>query len=115
MHVLFDQNVPRKLRPFLKGHEIRTADEQGWATISNGELLKAAEGAGFDVVLTCDQNVIYQQNIEGRQLALIVLSTNDWNVLKHCAATVAASIDRARTGRHEVVELRARTPGPMKR
>jgi len=76
LKVLFDHNVPKKLRRALAAHEVSTAAEIGWATIENGDLLKLAESGGFDLLLTCDQNISYQQNLKGRQLALVVLSTN---------------------------------------
>jgi hypothetical protein len=56
--------------------------EMGWAELANGELLTVAETAGFAVMITGDKNLSYQQNLQGRELALVVLSTNDWNVLK---------------------------------
>jgi len=76
LKVLFDHNVPWKLRRALFAHEVSTADDMGWATIANGALLTAAEIGGFDLFLTCDQNISYQQNLKGRRLALVVLSTN---------------------------------------
>ncbi len=53
-----------------------------WAMLENGDLLSAAEDAGFDVMLTADKNISYQQNLAGRRLALVVLSTNDWNLIQ---------------------------------
>jgi len=82
VRLLFDHNVPHKLRPSLPDHEVSTAEAMGWAVLENGELLQAAEDAGFDVMVTCDQNLSYQQNLQGRKLALVVLSTNNWNLLK---------------------------------
>jgi len=60
--ILFDANTPAPLARFLRGHEVVRADELGWQGLENGALLAAAEEAGFDVLLTCDQNVPYQQN-----------------------------------------------------
>lgn len=76
MRILFDKNVPYQLRRYLTDHEVRTAAEQGWARLVNGDLLKAAEEHGFTVMVTADQSLEYQQNLSGRRLALIVLSTN---------------------------------------
>ena len=59
MKVLFDQNIPRKLRSFLPQHEIFTAGEMCWGELSNGMLLTAAENAGFEVLVTSDQNIAY--------------------------------------------------------
>ncbi|HET6217112.1 MAG TPA: hypothetical protein VFE27_08855 [Acidobacteriaceae bacterium] len=60
MRVLFDQATPVPIRSYLKGHEIRTAAQQGWDTLKNGELLAAAEAEGFEVLLTTDKNMRYQ-------------------------------------------------------
>ena len=69
MKILFDQNVPAPLRQELPEHEVATAYEHGWHTLQNGELLVAAETDGFEVLLTADQNLRYQQNLIGRHIA----------------------------------------------
>ena len=74
MKILFDHGTPAPLRRHLAGHEISTAYEMGWAQLSNGELLAAAEKA-FDVFITTDQNLRYQQNLTGRTLVILVLPT----------------------------------------
>jgi hypothetical protein len=68
MLILFDQATPVPIRPFLKGHTVRTAAQQGWDTLQNGELLNAAEDAGFEMLLTPDKNMRYQQNLARRKL-----------------------------------------------
>ena len=73
MRILFDQGVPRELAASLRTHEVAEARELGWEPISNGASLKVAEGAGFDLLLTTDKNVRYQQNLSGRKIALVVL------------------------------------------
>ena len=80
MRILFDHNVPVTLRFRLLEHEVHTAFELGWAELENGQLLRAAKAALFEVMITADQNIIYQQNRETRTIALVVLSTNrrDW-------------------------------------
>ena len=75
MKVIFDNSVPRPLRDHLPGHEIATAFAMGWATLENGDLLAAAE-ARFDVLITSDKNLRYQQNLTSLRLALIILPTN---------------------------------------
>ena len=67
MRILFDQAMPVPIRPYLKGHEVRTAAQQGWDRLKNGELLVAAETEDFDVLLTTDKNMRYQQNLAGRK------------------------------------------------
>src|SRR5260370_39556657 len=64
MRVLFDQATPVPIRPHLEGHAVRTAAQQGWDTLKNGDLLAAAEAAGFDLVLTTDKNMRYQQTLQ---------------------------------------------------
>jgi hypothetical protein len=76
LRILFDKNVPYPLRRHLDKHEVRTAAEQGWDSLANGDLLKAREAAGFTVMVTSDQSLEYRQNLKGRKLALVVLSTN---------------------------------------
>ena len=73
MRVLFDQATPVPIRPHLEGHEVRTATQKGWNTLKNGELLAAAETAGFDVLLTTDKNIRYQQDLSRRKIAIVVL------------------------------------------
>ncbi len=115
MRVLFDNNVPAPLRRHLVGHEVTTARQMGWAELGNGELLRAGEDAGFQVMVTGDKNLSYQQNLESRTLSLVVLPTIDWTVLKRSPATlldVAATVDRATPGSFEAMpsELSSRRP-----
>ena len=79
MRILFDHNAPRQLRRHLVDHDVDVAEERGWATLVNGELLDRAEEAGYEVVITADRNMPYQQNIGPPKLrALIVLGANRW-------------------------------------
>lgn len=73
MNILFDQGTPVPLRLQLVGHSVTTVYEQGWSTLSNGALLQRAEQAGYDLLITTDQNLRYQQNLTGRQIAILVL------------------------------------------
>ena len=78
MKILFDQGVPVPLRRHLLGHTITTAYEQGWSSLTNGNLLKAAEQAGYQLLLTTDQNLRYQQKLAERKLAILVLRSTSW-------------------------------------
>jgi hypothetical protein len=89
----------------MPAHDVSTADEMGWSELENGELLRAAEVAGFAVMITGDKNISSQQNLRGMKLALVVLSTNNWNVLKHNPRPVAAAVDAAEPGSFQVVRL----------
>jgi len=66
------------LRNFLKDHSVSTAHELGWATLKNGELLEAAEDSEFEVLVTTDKNLQYQQNLASRKISVIVLSATSW-------------------------------------
>ena len=90
MRILLDQGTPAPLRRVLKDHSVATAHEMGWATLTNGELLAAAEGS-FDVFVTTDQNLRYQQNLAGRRLAILVLPTTSWPRLQLHAAAIATA------------------------
>ena len=76
MKILLDECVPWPLHKLLSGHSCSTVQSQGWGGIKNGELLQHAEGE-FDLFITSDQNIRYQQNLTGRRIAILELSTND--------------------------------------
>lgn len=78
MRVFFDECVPRPLRKLLTAYEIKTAQEMGWGRMKNGELVRQAETGGFGVFVNSDQNLQYQQNLQDRKIALLVLWTNVW-------------------------------------
>ena len=71
MRILFDKGTPRPLRRRLFGHEVETSVERGWDTLANGVLMDRAEEAGFEVLLTTDQSIRYQQNMSNRQIAVV--------------------------------------------
>ena len=82
MRILFDKNVPIGVRRFLPNHQVSTFMQTGWSVqLENGQLLAAGEQAGFDVMVTSDQNIRYQQNLTGRKLALVVLGSNIWPIV----------------------------------
>lgn len=82
MRILFDHGTPAPLRSFLTGHTVRAAKAQGWDTLTNGDLLTAAEAAGFDLLVTTDKNIRYQQNLTCRTIAVLVLGNAQWPVLR---------------------------------
>lgn len=91
MRILLDQGTPAPLRRALPGHTVATAYEQGWGTLTNGELLGAAERS-FDVFATTDQSLRYQQNLTGRRLAILVLPTTSWPRLHPHAMAIATVV-----------------------
>ena len=79
MRILLDNGTPRGVASALVGHTVEEARLHGWDTLRNGELLDAAEAAGFGLFLTTDQNLRYQQNLSGRTIAIVVLGKGRWN------------------------------------
>ena len=78
----------------------------GWSTLSNGLLLEAAENAGFDVIVTADKNLRYQQKLTSRLIALVVVPTNNRRTLENEAALIVEALGRARPGSYEEVVVR---------
>ena len=105
MLVLFDHSTPAPLAPLLTGHIVVEARTRGWDRLSNGDLLTEAERAGFEVLLTADKNMRYQQNLLGRRIALVVLSTPRWPVLRLHVERVAAAVNAATPGSYTEVEI----------
>lgn len=106
MRILFDNNVPVGVRRFLLTHEVHTVVELQWhPQLENGELLRVAEQTGFDVMVTSDQNIRYRQNLTGRTLALVVLGSNIWPVVRDYGASITASVDMATPGSYDFIEM----------
>jgi hypothetical protein len=103
--VLFDQGTPAPLRKSLLNHEVTTAHEQSWSQLQNGELIAAAEEAGFEVFVTTDKNLKYQQNLTGRRLAIVVLLTTSWPRIKSHIPLVVVAIDQAQKGSYREVSV----------
>lgn len=79
------------MKGLLAAFEVKTADEMGWAGITNGRLLDAGEAAGFRLMVTADQNIRAQQRLAGRQIAIVVISTNHWDTIKESAAAISSA------------------------
>jgi hypothetical protein len=105
MRILFDQGVPRGLAASLSVHEVTEARNLKWERISNGELLKLAEAAGFDLLLTTDKNVRYQQNLASRKISIVVLGRSPWWLVRQHLDAIAAAVDAARPGSYTEVEI----------
>ena len=89
------------LRDYLDAHFVETTYEKGWAELSNGELLNEAEKAPFNLFLTTDQNLKYQQNLTGRKLAILVLPTTRWPVIEQHVVEIGAAVDSIRPGHYK--------------
>ena len=105
MRVLFDQGTPVPLRALLTGHKVATVYELGWSQLQNGELLREAELAGYEVLVTTDQNLRYQQNVSGRTLAIAVLMAASWPRIERHGAQVAAQIALLAPGSYAEIHI----------
>jgi hypothetical protein len=105
MLVLFDHGTPRSIARFLVDHTVIQAKARGWDRLSNGKLLQAAEEAKFDVLLTTDKNIRYQQNLEGRRLAIVVLGNPQQPAVHRHMDRVVAAVNGATPGSYTEVEI----------
>jgi hypothetical protein len=103
--ILFDNNVPRGLARALTSHTIVESQERGWRLFKNSDLLRAAEDAAFDVLVTRDKGIRHQQNLSGRKLALVVLSQGRWRLVRQGLEAIAAAVDAATPGSYVEVEI----------
>jgi hypothetical protein len=105
MLIIFDQATPVPIRPYLEGHTVRTAAQQGWDKLRNGDLLTAAEKAGFDLLLTTDKNIRFQQNLAGRKIAVVVLGQQQWPRLRPHIQRVIEAVNAATPGSFAEVDI----------
>jgi hypothetical protein len=103
MRVLFDNGTPRGLASSLTDHIVEESRAHGWDSLKNGELLDAAEAAGFDVFVTTDRNIRYQQNVARRQIAIVILGKGRWRLIRKRLADIASTVAEATPG--SVVEI----------
>jgi hypothetical protein len=104
VRILFDQGTPAPLRNHFK-HDVATVIDLGWSTLSNGELLAQAEAAGFEVLVTTDQNLKYQQNLPRRRIAIAVLTKASWPRIERDLANVCAAIDALTPGQYVEIPI----------
>lgn len=88
-----------------EGNTVTTAWFQGWSGLKNGALLDAAEEAGFELFITADQELRYQQNFEDRKIAVLALSTNNWAFIKAHATLIVDAISAVRQGSYVEVQI----------
>ena len=102
MDVLLDHDVPVPPAALLHGHAVRTAVQEGWDALSSGKLLAAA-AARFDVLVTCDQNIVHQQNLSGHTIAIVAVDTNLWPVTGTDPDKIRRAVNAATAGSYQVV------------
>jgi hypothetical protein len=105
MRILFDQGTPVGIRDSLRAHSVSTAFQLRWSTLSNGELLRAAEEARFDVLLTTDKNLSYQQNIKTRKIGIVVLGQARWSLIKPMLSKIRESIESTGPGTYTFIAI----------
>jgi hypothetical protein len=108
MLILFDNGTPRGIARLLQGHTVKEARAQGWDTLSNGELLRVAEEAGFDVLLTTDKNLVHQQSLAGRKIAIVVLGRGRWRLIRPMLPQIVSAVNAAMPGSFTVVDIPGR-------
>ena len=105
MLILFDNGTPAPLRHALKGHVVVEAIERGWDRLLNGELIAAAEAAGFELPVTTDKNMRYQQDLKGRKIAFVVIGNQQWPTLRRHVGRVVAAVNAGTPGSYAEVEI----------
>ena len=105
MKILFDQGTPVPLRSHLPKGSVSTAFEKGWSNMANGLLLDTAERDGFDLLITTDKNLRYQQNLSTRKIAIIVLMSTSWPQIQKSIPLVQAAFKRVSIGTYEEVQI----------
>lgn len=105
MKILFDQGTPVPLRRHLAEHDVATAYEQGWHDLSNGDLLKAAEETGYQLFITTDQNLVYQQNLRERRIAIVVLLSTSWPRISLHVESIISIVNTISSGGYAEVPI----------
>lgn len=115
MRILFDNGTPRGLAVFLTGHTVDEARLHGWEELENGALIEVAERAGFDLLLTTDKNIRYQQNLTERKIALVVLAHSQWPMVKLVAGNIIEAVEGAKPGSYTEVDIPVPPKKPFER
>ncbi len=105
MLILFDNGTPAPLRHALTGHIVVEAIERGWDRLVNGELIAQAEAAGFELLVTTDKNMRYQQNLKGRKIAFVVIGNQQWPILRRYVDRVVVAVNAAIPGSFAEVDI----------
>lgn len=105
MKILFDQGTPAPLRKHLTGHTIDTAFERGWSHLQNGELLAKCESDAYQLLITTDQNLQYQQNLSNRQLAIIILLSTSWPRIQNKIDAIQVAVDSITLGDYKEISI----------
>jgi hypothetical protein len=105
MKILFDNGTPKPIARCLTGHEVTFARRIGWHEMENGELIEQAEQAGYEVLLSTDKNIRYQQNLSGRRIALVILGNPQWPAVRLHLDRIVAAVNGATPGTYTEVDI----------
>ena len=106
MIVLFDNGTPRTLARYLiDQHTVTEARARGWEELDNGALLAEAEAAGFQVLVTTDKNIRYQQNLADRKIAVVALGKGRWSLIKRHVVQIVEAVHAATPGSYTEIEI----------
>ncbi len=105
MKILFDNGTPRPIASVLTGHEVSFSRKIGWHELENGELIQKAEDAGYELLLSTDKNIRYQQNLKNRTISLVILGSTQWPLLKRHLGAIAEAVNSSVPGSYVEVPI----------
>ncbi|SNT25353.1 hypothetical protein SAMN05421770_106104 [Granulicella rosea] len=105
MKILFDNGAPKPIARSLPGHEVTLARWIGWHELENGELIRMAEDAGYDLLLSTDKNIRYQQNLTGRRISLVILGNSQWPMVKLYLEEISIAVNASTPGSYFEVQI----------
>jgi len=105
MKILFDNGTPKPIAHRLIGHEVAFTRQIGWHELGNGELIQQAEDAGYEVLLSTDKNIRYQQNLRGRKIALVILGNPQWPIVQLYMERIVAAVNACTAGSYTEVVI----------
>jgi len=108
LKILFDQGTPDGIKRVLISHDVTFARHMNWSELSNGHLIATAEAAGFDLMITTDKNLRYQQNLSNRRISIIVLGTNFWPEIKLHLSGISAAVEAASPNSFQEIPMLSR-------
>lgn len=95
MRILLDHNTPQGLRALLPEHEVHSAAFRGWERLRNGNLLETATAEGYEILITCDQGISYQQNLELYGPIVLTIMSNNWPAIRENIELIRQAIPEA--------------------
>jgi hypothetical protein len=105
VRILFDQGTPVPLRRSLNGHVVATAYELGWSTVTNGDLIRLADQEGYELLITTDTNLRYQQNLRSRSIPILVLTTTSWPRIRQVTSEIQAAVAAITAGDYQELSI----------